>query len=81
MPACVHTYAWVHPIRRAAHRPTWRAAWASTLNVSSTRPTPSSGLESVATRRVVGSVRWSYVDGWQAVGCEVTGRSAQRTQT
>ena len=57
MPACVHTCSSVHPSRPAAHRTTLRAAWASRLNVSSTRPAPSNGLESIATRRVLGSLR------------------------
>ena len=43
--------------RSAAQRTTLRAAWASKLKVSSTRPAPSSGLESIATRSVVGSFR------------------------
>ena len=59
MPACRHTCSSVHPSRPAAQRTTLRAAWASKLNVSSTRPAPSSGLESIATRRVLGSLRGS----------------------
>jgi hypothetical protein len=37
------------PSRSAAHSATFRAAWPSRLIVSSTRPAPSSGLESTAT--------------------------------
>ena len=59
MPACVHTCSSFHPSRPAAHWTTLRAAWASKLNVSSTRPAPSSGLESIATRNVLGSLRGS----------------------
>src|SRR5881296_3326805 len=54
MPACLHTFSSVHPSRPAAQLTTFRAAWASKLNVSSTRPAPASGLESIATRRVLG---------------------------
>ena len=55
MPASAHTRSTVQPSSIAAHATTLRAAWPSKLNVSSTRPAPSSGAESMATRRVWGS--------------------------
>jgi hypothetical protein len=55
--AAIQTFSSGHPSKSAAQRTTCRAACASRLNVSSTRPAPSSGLESIATRKVFGSLR------------------------
>jgi Glycosyl transferases group 1 len=55
IPACRATRSAVQFKRSAAHSTTLWAAWPSRLMVSSTRPAPASGLESIATRRFLGS--------------------------
>ena len=60
MPACRQTCAGGPPEQPAAQLTTLRAACASKLKVSSTRPAPSKRLESMATRNVFGSLRGSH---------------------
>ncbi len=55
MPASRQTRSSVQPSSAAAQATILRPAWASRLMVSSTRPAPSSGLESIATRSVLGN--------------------------
>jgi hypothetical protein len=66
MPASRATRSADQPRRSAAHSTTLRAACASRLMVSSTRPAPTRGLESTATRSVLGS--FFQIEGVRAAG-------------